>query len=79
LALPAAETGKRYVVNDTKAIPLAIRVTERGVKSFIVVKRPAGSDTPSTVVIGRWPETGLKVARAAVPGILATLASGLPI
>ena len=75
-ALPNAETGKRYVTNDTKAIPLAVRVTERGVKSFIVVKRPAGSDTPSTVVIGRFPETSLKVARAAVPGILAVLAQG---
>jgi hypothetical protein len=52
-ALPAAETGKRYVINDTKTVPLAVRVTENGVKSFILVKRPAGSDTPSTVVIGR--------------------------
>jgi integrase len=75
-ALPNAESGKRYVVNDTKTIPLAVRVTERGVKSFIVVKRPAGSDTPCTVVIGRWPETGLKVARDAVSGVLATLARG---
>ncbi|CAN5334440.1 hypothetical protein BH10PSE6_BH10PSE6_23860 [soil metagenome] len=75
-SLPNAAMGKRYVINDAKAIPLAVRVTERGVKSFIVVKRPAGSDTPSTVVIGRFPETALKAARAAVPGILAVLAQG---
>jgi len=76
-ALPPAEIGRRYVVNDAKTIPLAIRITEKGVKSFIVVKRPAGSDTPCTVVIGRWPETSLKVARDAVPGVLATLAKGI--
>lgn len=75
-ALPNAEMGKRYVINDTKTIPLAVRVTERGVKSFVVVKRPAGSDTPSTTVLGRFPETSLKAARVAVPGVLATLAAG---
>lgn len=75
-SLPPAPPGQRYAVNDSEAVPLALRVTSNGVKTFFLAKRPAGSDKVASVVIGKWPQTTLKAARRAVPGILTTLASG---
>ena len=60
-SLPNASKGKRDVCHDDKVKGLSIRVTDKGVKSFIVRKKKDGKDTLST--IGRYPEMTIEQAR----------------
>ena len=55
---------------------LGVRVTDKGVKSFIVVKRKAGAAHPDTHVLGQFPARALKAARDDAPGIISLLAQG---
>ncbi|SRR6266567_7567648 len=47
--------GKRYMVRYTAMQHLAVRVTENGTKSFVVVARKAGQKHPHFEVLGRYP------------------------
>jgi len=58
---------KRYMVWDLGMPHLAIRVTEKGAKCFVVVGRKAGQDYPHFEVLGRYPALPLKAAREQVP------------
>jgi integrase len=75
-ALKPAPAGKRYTIWDAMQPHLGVRVTEKGAKSFIVVRRRPGQRDPDTHVLGRYPALTLKAARDAAPGILEVLAEG---
>ena len=63
-ALPPAPARKRTEVFDVKMHRLAVRVTDRGEKSFILyVRFPRRPDTPTRRRLGRHPELSLESAR----------------
>lgn len=72
----AAEKGQRRIVWDAACPYLGVSITDKGAKSFIVVKRMPGAKNPHKHVIGRYPRISLKEARARTPAILAMLADG---
>ena len=55
-ALKLAEPGARYTVWDTEAAGFGVRVTDRGVRTFIVMRRQAGHRNPVRVALGRYPD-----------------------
>src|SRR5258708_35959 len=61
-ALPPAEPGKRYLVTDTLVHGLAVSVTDRGSKSYVLVAR-FGSNNPTRRLIGKVGKIGLARAR----------------
>ncbi|HNB90686.1 MAG TPA: integrase family protein [Plasticicumulans sp.] len=65
-AVPAAAAGKRETLLDTECPALAIRVTDKGVKSFILQRRVNGK--PTFVTLGRFPEMTVEQARKAATG-----------
>lgn len=74
--LKPADEGKRYSLWDAQQPGLAVRVTDKGVKSFVVVRRRPGEKAPTFIVIGRYPTLTLKEARDKAPGVLSMLARG---
>jgi integrase len=75
-ALKPADEGRRYIVWDAMTPHLGVRVTDKGVKSFIVVKRRPGARDPDTIVLDKYPATKLKDARVKALAVLGTLAAG---
>lgn len=75
-ALASADKGKRYSLWDAQQPGLAIRVTDKGAKSFVVARRRPGDKAPTFVVLGRYPMLTLKAARDKAPGVLSMLARG---
>lgn len=75
-ALKPAERHRRYIVWDAAQPHLGVRVTDKGAKSFIVVRRRPGQRDPDTHVLGRYPAMSLKAAREAAPSIIGMLAAG---
>lgn len=75
-ALNPAQPGKRYIVWDEMTPHLGLRVTDKGAKSFIVVRRMKDRPQPYTHVFDRWPNMSLAQARTATPAILADLREG---
>ncbi len=61
--MPPAEPGKRYCVYDVRCPDLAVRVTDTGVKSFVLMRRFAGKIV--RVTLGRYPTMTIDVARKA--------------
>jgi integrase len=55
-ALKPAEPGGRYTVWDTEAAGFGVRVTDRGVRTFIVMRRQTGYRNPVRVALGRYPD-----------------------
>lgn len=55
-ALKPAEPGGRYTVWDTEAAGFGVRVTDRGVRTFIVMRRQAGHRNPVRIALGRYPD-----------------------
>jgi integrase len=55
-ALKPAEPGGRYTVWDTEAAGFGVRVTDRGVRTFIVMRRQAGRGNPVRIALGRYPD-----------------------
>jgi integrase len=75
-ALKPAGPGKRYQVYDSERSNLAVRVTDTGAKSFIIIGRMMGKHHAHTHVLGRCSDIELKDARAQVPEILGLLRQG---
>src|SRR6516162_9557178 len=75
-ALRPALSGKRYIVWDAVQPHLGVRVTDKGAKSFIVVKRRLGAAHPDTYVLGQYPAHSLKDAREKAPNVIALLTQG---
>jgi integrase len=77
-ALKPAEAGKRSVIWDAKDgfRGFGVRVTDKGVRSFFVMRRPAGESKPIRRVIGVYPEMSLETARAEARKALDELQQG---
>lgn len=60
-SLPVAESGKRYCVYDIRCPYLAIRVTDTGVKSFVLMRRCKNKVV--RVTLGRFPVMTIDLAR----------------
>ncbi len=65
---------QRVYYYDTKARGLAISITSRGVKSFIVYRWVNGK--PERVTIGRYPDLSIEQARRKAADINAAIANG---
>lgn len=75
-ALKPASPKKRYIVWDAAQPHLGVRVTDKGAKSFIVVRRRPGQRDPDTHVLGRYPAMSLRAARESAPSVIGMLAAG---
>jgi integrase len=75
-ALKAAPRGTRATVWDAMMPGLAVRITDKGKRSFYAVKRRAGASTPTWVLLGSYPVTTLAEARAKAREALTALAAG---
>ena len=73
--LPNAAEGKRDVYHDDKVKGLSVRVTSKGVKSFIVRKKKDGKDSLTTV--GHYPAMTIEQARAKARTLLSLFDSGI--
>ena len=56
-------TGKRYEIRDTEIGGLCVRVSEKGVKTFVLKKRYPGSDNPTRRALGEVGVLTLEEAR----------------
>jgi hypothetical protein len=65
--LKPARPGTRYVIHDGRS-GLAVRVTDRGERSWLV--RPRLGTVPITVTVGSYPEVSLEDARTLALGAL---------
>lgn len=75
-AMKPAPAGKRDTVWDGIQPNLAVRVTDRGRRTFVVVRRRAGDAQPTWATLGEYPTLGLAEARKAAREALASLAEG---
>jgi integrase len=73
-SLPPAERGKRYSVRDTETRSLFIRVTDRGLKSFIFRKKINGKSR--RIWIAYFPDMSLKRARGEAGGYAKEVSEG---
>ena len=76
-ALKPAPAGKRVTVWDAALAGFGVRVTDRGVISFHVMRRLPGKPHPSRVVLGQYPTLSLTAARKKAGTALDDLASGV--
>lgn len=76
-ALPAAAAGTRSEVRDDLVSGLAVRVTDKGKKTFVLVARFPGSQNPTRRAIGEYPALSLKEARETAKDWLLHLRRGL--
>src|SRR5271165_3524938 len=75
-AMKPAPTGKRLTVWDGIQPNLAVRVTDKGRRSFVVVRRRSGEASPTWATLGEYPTLGLADARKAAREALAALSEG---
>jgi integrase len=74
--LPFAPEGKRKIVWDAVVPGLGIRVTDRGVKSFVLVVRYPGSPNPTPRSLGTYGAITLEAARVKAREWLALIGNG---
>jgi integrase len=75
-ALRAAPSGKRHLVWDAQVPGLAVRVTDRGVKTFTLVVRYPGSHNPAPRSLGTYGAITLEAARVKARDWLALISAG---
>ncbi len=73
-AVPAPANAAKYHY-DVDVPGLALRVTPKGVRTFVVVKKIAGRT--QRITLGRWPGLRLAEARRAATRIIGEIAAGL--
>src|SRR5215475_773298 len=73
---PAAE-GKRRIVWDAVVPGLGIRLTDRGVKTFVLVTRYPGSRNPAPRSLGTYGAISLEAARAKARAWLDLIGNGI--
>jgi hypothetical protein len=76
-ALKPAEIGKRYVVWDAHLHNFGVRVTDKGRRTFIVMRRLPGARHPVRHALGEYPAVELKIARKRAKDVLDTLKHGV--
>jgi integrase len=76
LALKPAADGSRTTVWDARMPGMAVRVSGRGKRSFYAVKRRAGAQQPTWVMLGVYPAMSLAAARTAAREALSALEKG---
>jgi hypothetical protein len=76
-SLKPAEAGKRIVHWDAARPSFGVRITDRGVVSFFVMRRMHGKPQPVRVVLGRYPEISLAQARKLATVALGDLVAGV--
>jgi integrase len=76
-ALKAATAGTRYEIMDGVVPNMAIRVTDKGAKSFVLVARFPGSDNPTRRALGTYGAITLDSARDKARNWLALLQQGV--
>jgi integrase len=76
-ALKAAPKGKRLLVWDALVPGFAVRVTDKGQRSFVLVARYPGSQNPAPHTIGKVGAISLADARTTAQGWLAQIAKGI--
>lgn len=72
--LPPAKPGARDAYSDSEARGLSLRVTENGVKTFLVYRKIAGK--PLRVTLGRFPQMTVEQARRRAALEMAKLVEG---
>jgi integrase len=76
-ALEPAPAGKRVLVRDGIVPGLSVRVTDRGTKTFVLVRRYPGSDNPTPRALGEYGALTLEGARAKARAWLELLQQGI--
>jgi integrase len=76
-ALKPAPAGKRTTLWDAALAGFGVRVTDRGVVSFHVMRRLPGQPQPSRVVLGQYPALSLTAARKKAGAALDDIANGV--
>jgi integrase len=76
-ALKPAEPGKRYVVWDAHLHNFGVRVTDKGRRTFIIMRRLPGARLPVRHALGEYPIVELKTARERAQSALETLKQGV--
>ena len=76
-ALQPSQEGKRRIVWDAIVPGLGIRVTDRGVKTFVLVTRYPGAANPAPRSLGTYGAITLEAARAKAREWLGLIASGI--
>jgi integrase len=76
-ALQPASKGKRRIVWDALVPGLGVRVTEKGVKTFVLVTRYPGSPNPVPRSLGIYGAISLEAARAKARDWLSLIAGGI--
>jgi integrase len=71
-----APAGKRKIVWDALVPGFGVRVTDRGVKTFVLVTRYPGSPNPTPRAIGVYGAISLEAARTKARGWLELIGSG---
>jgi integrase len=74
--LKPAAPGKRYLVWDTHRANLAVRVTDKGTRTFMVIRRPRGERRLVNHVLGTYPTMSLAEARETAAAALDLLKEG---
>jgi integrase len=76
-SLPPASPGERKIVWDALVPGLGVRVTDRGIKSFVLVTRYPGSPNPAPRSLGVYGAISLEAARAKAREWLKLIADGI--
>jgi integrase len=76
-SLKPAPTGKRMVCWDAARPSFGVRITDRGIVSFFVIRRMPGKPQPVRVSLGRYPEISLAQARKLATAALGDLVAGV--
>jgi len=75
--LKPAASGERETVWDARLENFGVRVTDRGVISFFVLRRLANKKQPVRVTVGRYPAVTLAAARKRAALALADMVAGV--
>jgi len=76
-ALKPAPSGTRYTMWDTETAAFGVRVTDKGRRTFIVMRRLPGERDPVRCVLGGYPDMTLKEARERADEVRADLKKGI--
>jgi integrase len=76
-SLQPSQEGKRRIVWDAIVPGLGIRITDRGVKTFVLVTRYPGSTSPAPRSLGVYGAISLEAARSKAREWLALIARGI--